>query len=996
MASTNRFRFLAIAMVFHLIYIYSIFDIYFVSPIVSGMQLYRVERPVARKAPADRLVLFVGDGLRADKAFQSFPEPYPKTEDDQTPRPLAPYLRSRVLEHGTFGVSHTRVPTESRPGHVALIAGLYEDVSAVATGWKLNPVNFDSVFNRSAHTWSWGSPDILPMFEHGATPGRIDAYCYGADFEDFSQDATNLDIWVFDHVKELFATAKNNQTLNRALRQDKVVFFLHLLGLDTTGHSYRPYSKEYLNNIKVVDQGVKEIAELVRNFYNDDRTAFIFTADHGMSDWGSHGDGHPDNTRTPLIAWGSGVAKPSIYEDVTAPGHDEYSSDWNLGRVKRNDVQQADVAALMAYLIGAEFPANSVGELPLSYLSADIKEKAEASLVNAQEILEMYKVKEISKEAKEIRYRPYKPLSEGSGLSPEARVSYIKELISTERFEEAIEESAALMKIGLEGMRYLQTYDWLFLRALITIGYLGWMAYALTTVLDLHVLQGATQASRTLGGTVVFSSILVVLYSSFIISHSPFTYYAYAFFPLFFWEEVYARRDSLIKGRQALFGHIKTGANVLTLVLNVITYVGIIESLALGYIHREILTVLFVIGAFYPLTLGVSFLQKHLALTMTWFVSCLLMSSFTLLPAMKTENVPLIMLGGLLMVAVGVLYLIFEDRLLADFSCLKSPGTLQRGNEISRALTGLVLLAVLVTRSSALSLQAKLGLPRGNQVVAWLVLVVSLLMPLAHRLQPNNYYLHRLLVIFLTCAPTFVILTISYEGLFYFAFSLALVTWVRLEHHGYIFLQSAKSVPAEENAVEVSTQAVTSKFRPLTLSDARVALFFFVLLQSAFFSTGNVASISSFSLESVCRLIPVFDPFSQGALLILKIMVPFALISANLGILNKRIGVAPSALFMVAMALSDILTLHFFWVVKDEGSWLEIGSTISHFAIASLLCVFVAALEGVSALFIAGIEVDSSHEPASNGTIPGAPVRPVQGVNGETKDENSAGISNGE
>ncbi|KAI2619974.1 GPI ethanolamine phosphate transferase 1 [Hypoxylon sp. NC1633] len=1005
MAGTSRFRFLAIAMVFHLIYIYSIFDIYFVSPIVSGMQLFKLERPPGVKAPADRLVLFVGDGLRADKAFQSHPEPFPQTEADKIPRPLAPYLRSRVLEHGTFGVSHTRVPTESRPGHVALIAGLYEDVSAVATGWKLNPVNFDSVFNRSAHTWSWGSPDILPMFQYGATPGRIDADCYDAEFEDFSSDAIHLDLYVFDHVKETLAAAEHNKTLNDALRQDKVVFFLHLLGLDTAGHGFRPYSKEYLNNIKVVDQGVKEVTELFRKFYGDDRTAFVFTADHGMSDWGSHGDGHPDNTRTPLIAWGSGVAKPSVYQGAIAPGHDEYSSDWNLDQVKRNDVQQADVAALMAYLIGVEFPANSVGELPLSYLSADIKEKAEATLVNAQEILEMYKVKEASKQANEIRYQPYKPLSKESGSSPDNRVSFIQELIKSGSHEEAIEESAALMKIALEGMRYLQTYDWLFLRALITIGYLGWMAYALTTVLDLHVLQGKTQASRTVGGTVVFTSILAALYASFIISHSPLTYYAYAFFPVFFWEEVYARRHSLVEGRLALFGHIKTGANVFALVFNIITYVGIIESLALGYIHREILTVLFIVGSIYPVTMGVSFLRKHPALSATWFTSCALMSIFTLLPpAMKAENISLIVLGGVLMVAVGVLYLIFEDRLLADPAGSKS-ATVRKGKEISRTLVGiqigLIILAMIVTRGSALSIQAKQGLPRGNQVVGWLVLVVSFLMPLAHRLQPNNHYLHRLLVIFLTCAPTFVILTISYEGLFYFAFSLMLVTWVRFEHHGYVFLQSSSKAPVEtkaptesEGTVKAVAEAVVSQFRPLALSDARIALFFFVLLQSAFFSTGNVASISTFSLESVCRLFPIFDPFSQGALLILKLMIPFALISANLGILNKRIGVAPSALFMVAMALSDILTLYFFWVVKDEGSWLEIGSTITHFAIASLLCVFVAALEGVSALFITGIEVSSSHESAVTGHGKTREA-PIEKANGETKNGHATPASDG-
>jgi phosphatidylinositol glycan class N len=65
MARINRLGFLAIAMSFHLVYIYSIFDIYFVSPIVSGMREFQVERPGTAEAPAKRLVLFVGMALRS-------------------------------------------------------------------------------------------------------------------------------------------------------------------------------------------------------------------------------------------------------------------------------------------------------------------------------------------------------------------------------------------------------------------------------------------------------------------------------------------------------------------------------------------------------------------------------------------------------------------------------------------------------------------------------------------------------------------------------------------------------------------------------------------------------------------------------------------------------------------------------------------------------------------------------------------------------------------
>ncbi|EED18281.1 GPI-anchor biosynthetic protein (Mcd4), putative [Talaromyces stipitatus ATCC 10500] len=970
MARIGRLGFLTLALAFHLMYLYSIFDIYFVSPIVSGMRPFSTEREIGTEAPAKRLVLFVGDGLRADKAFQAFPDPSPPTElgseDVDTLIRLAPFVRSRVLDHGTFGVSHTRVPTESRPGHVALIAGLYEDVSAVMTGWKLNPVNFDSVFNRSRHTWSWGSPDILPMFKEGAVPGRVDADTYHEAAEDFTSDATQLDIWVFDKVKELFAEAKTNPELNAQLREDKIVFFLHLLGLDTTGHGFRPYSKEYLNNIKIVDKGVQEITELIDNFYNDGKTAYVFTADHGMSDWGSHGDGHPDNTRTPLVVWGSGVASPKYVEEGQSSGHEDgFSSDWGFDQIRRHDVEQADVAALMAYLVGLEFPVNSVGRLPLEYIDASPRGKALAFWANTQEVLEMYHVKEKQKSQNQLNFKPYAPLGEEKLA---ALTSEIESLISEGKYDESIEVSSKVFTSALAGLRYLQTYDWLFLRTIVTLGYLGWIAYAITTVIDLHVLHGSSDAHRTVFSTSVFVSILVGIYSIFIYQRSSWRYYAYGAFPVFFWEEVFARKKALVAGQQILLKHVSSVGGYVVFALQAVVFLGVLEALVQSYCHREIFTILFILAAFWPLFYGKAFISRHLALTAAWFVGCCLMSIFTLLPVVKVEDTTTITIGGMLMFLAGLFYLAFEETITKGTG---HPISVAGSRIIMGIQLGMILLAVIVTRSSALSLQAKAGLPLGNQIVGWIVLVSSLLLPFAHRMYPNSYYLHRLVMIFLTFAPTFVILTISYEGLFYFVFCMTLATWVRLEHALYVYQKQSTPTPAIDSNNKPTTQTTTvtgetHSYRALTLSDTRVALFFFYLVQSGFFSTGNIASVSSFSLESVNRLIPIFNPFSQGALLILKLMIPFAVISANLGILNKRLEVAPSALFMTVMTISDISTLNFFYMVRDDGSWLEIGTTISHFVIANLLCFFVAGLEFVSEMFVSGVDLGVESSSVTN------------------------------
>jgi phosphatidylinositol glycan class N len=96
---------------------------------------------------------------------------------------------------------------------------------------------------------------------------------------------------------------------------------------------------------------------------------------------------------------------------------------------------------------------------------------------------------------------------------------------------------------------------------------------------------------------------------------------------------------------------------------------------------------------------------------------------------------------------------------------------------------------------------------------------------------------------------------------------------------------------------------------------------------------------------------------------------------------------------MLVMAISDFLTLHFFWVVKDEGSWLEIGSTISHFVIASLLCLFVASLEGVSEVFVNGVEVeDGSKQLLKEKELGGVELSEIKNA-GSLGDDSKPGVN---
>lgn len=75
------------------------------------------------------------------------------------------------------------------------------------------------------------------------------------------------------------------------------------------------------------------------------------------------------------------------------------------------------------------------------------------------------------------------------------------------------------------------------------------------------------------------------------------------------------------------------------------------------------------------------------------------------------------------MFLTGILYLLFEDTIIGHNST-KGAGTFNSiGSRVIMGMqVGMVLLALVVTRSSVASLQAREGLPFGNQVVGWFVL----------------------------------------------------------------------------------------------------------------------------------------------------------------------------------------------------------------------------------------------------------------------------------
>ena len=192
--------------------------------------------------------------------------------------------------------------------------------------------------------------------------------------------------------------------------------------------------------------------------------------------------------------------------------------------------------------------------------------------------------------------------------------------------------------------------------------------------------------------------------------------------------------------------------------------------------------------------------------------------------------------------------------------------------------------------------------------LAWSLSLISLLpIPLYHSDKEENILLKILIYIF----PFYILLTRSYEALFIIVFYNYLQLWLKLKF---------RDNPQKKY-----------KFN-------YIDIFFYISISYAsFFSTGNVASISGFTLSSVFRFFSVYRPIPITILILIKILLPTLFISsAFLKIIDSYNYSLFDTLFMI-ISMSEVMNIKFFFDIRDWGSWREIGMSIAYFIISNVI-----------------------------------------------------------
>ena len=210
----------------------------------------------------------------------------------------------------------------------------------------------------------------------------------------------------------------------------------------------------------------------------------------------------------------------------------------------------------------------------------------------------------------------------------------------------------------------------------------------------------------------------------------------------------------------------------------------------------------------------------------------------------------------------------------------------------------------------------------------------------------------------------YALFSVSYESLFYAVLGAASLAWLVLERCVQRLGVLGELGDAPAAVVQFETDVEPREVRE---GDARHAAVFLVLINAAFFSTGNIASVASFEISSVYRFTTRFNPFLMGGLLMLKVLIPMITVAVAFLALLKLQRVSSFQVYLIFIALSDLMAARFFFQVTTEGSWQDIGMSISRYALMGTQVVTILVFLGLADMYTHKLPVNGVAAAAKRG-----------------------------
>ncbi|XP_052802764.1 GPI ethanolamine phosphate transferase 1-like [Mya arenaria] len=958
----------------HVAWMIAVFDIYFMTTILPLSTKHNSPIP----PPAKRVVYIVADGLRADKMLMLQP-------DGSTP---APFIRSVCEEKGSWGVSWTGMPSATRPGHVAMTAGFFEDPTSVAKDISGGAIDFDTVFAETRYTWTWDTPKFLNKVAD-YHPERIFSEQFPSEQKYLAGiDPKDMDSWVFDEVKKFMDQAKTDEDLRKKLDQDKLLFFLHLGGIDHAGYIVRPQSPEYLQHVAFLDRGIRHTVEMFEELFNHDgKTAYLYTSDHGMNDWGAHGDGSPDEVQCPLLVWGAGIQKaaPETRLDMFK---DTISQDWGLDKWYRRDIDQRKMAGLLASMIGVPFPQNAVMPVPDEFLDIPDESRAHVLYANLKQLLDNFVAveRDIYHGLLAFKFRAYGKVT--TELIPSIKTD-IEAFLASKQYQQAISVTREKIQLAVDGLRHYQHYNTQTLRFAVAMSMIGWFI-----VLVLHLLQAQMHwednaalsplAQNTKNILLQCAAAFAVFQLIFLYSQTTkWTHVLQYMIPLPIWTAViikwYEIGDikPILRQQKEMAGIFAAALITVVMMAYGLYYRGIISICMFGF---------------------VAWLFKGKAnkldqdLMVKWTACITVMILLVARPVGTRDlNYELVLFGAVLVVSTAsILYW-----KIPDFTVKARRLKFLSSKFVIFQICVMVLSTFILYYTAYLS-NLNIRTPLLNQATSWTIFVVSLVEPVF----VNTDVQSRLIAVAFAMVSPYILLSIGWETLYYFFVLWSGYLLIEVERNltksQPIFLPRSSSAPpanrvsskggaagakqglngqsfvkhhkhTRSNDILIMEPTVTEwaslNFSPdeggtemqskrvITTGDVRRQLFFFVFGVATLFGTGNVCSIASFDCQDVFCFISLQNPPKMGPLMVFKLIIPGITMGCFLRVVNMVTFTSIKNCSVILMLIINAFVfVNFLWLT-DVGGWTLVGESVSHYVVTQCLGAFFCLQFGISYIF---------------------------------------------